>query len=144
VVDVEATKQFGKRKGKGDNKGKEFNRTYLVISEILGKEDVKAAKKTTAAPKAAAKGAVKGKPAAEATGDDFDVNQSAKDMLYELLGNAKDNKIVKGTLNSLTMKYAGEQGWTNPQRDEVRKLVTSDAFLKEEDGWNFDGKTVSL
>lgn len=143
IVDVEATKQFGKRKGKGDNKGKEFNRTYLAVEEILGHEAVKAGKTTKAAKPAAGKAAAKSAPAADAS-DDFDVNQSAKDMLYEVLGEAKDNKIVKGTLNSLTMKYAGEKGWTNPQRDEVRKLVTSDAFLKEADGWNYDGKVVSL
>lgn len=141
-IDEEANEKFGKRKvkaKKGPNKGKEmeFNRDYLIVTDVLGREgkgDKKAAKKATSSKK-------KDEDAEEESGEDT-LADDTKAMLLSLL-KKNGGKISKSNLNLLVMKYAVEKDLDGEIRDSMRKLVSSTDFLEQEDGWKFDGKVVT-
>lgn len=128
-TDIERTKKFGKRVDK--KTGKSFDRQDLVVEQVYelpagSSSGVKAAKgKVAAAPKGKAK-------AVEPEGDDLD--QLAKDTLVEILAAAKGNTIAKSKLSMAVLTKLMK----HPQREDVRKLIFTDDFLTQEDGWSFD------
>lgn len=116
-VDAEATKQFGKRKGKD---GKEYNRTETRVSEVFGKEAVKGAKKSASKP--AAKVAAKSDSPAVDT-------ETADVVLGELLSIAPNKTIERGGLNAAMVKYAIKNGLKSPERDALRNTLMDTDYL---------------
>ena len=127
--DEEATKKLGKRKGKD---GKEYDRQDLLVETVYelptveSKSNGKAAKPTG---KGKGKGVVAALEAPEASLEDL-----AKETLLEILADAKDGKIVKNKLSMEVLKRLMK----HPNREDVRTLVFSDDFLRQQDGWTFD------
>lgn len=124
VKDEERTQRQGKQKGK-DGKG-EYDYQQLRVSEVLA-SDPKAAKAATAAAKKAApaktKGAAKAAPAA-----DVDYT-GADEALTAVLNESAEGQVEKGTLSSSVVKYALAKGMSGADREALRKLVTSEAYL---------------
>lgn len=133
-LDADATKKFGKRKGKN---GKEYDRRDLVATNYYpGETPVPAGKQSTKAPagKAATTAAkpTKGKTVAEA---EVSVEGLAIDTLLEILKEAKDHKIAKSKVSMAVLRKLVK----HPQREDVRKVIFSDEFLGQADmGWSYD------
>lgn len=160
-VDEAATKEFGKRKGKGKNEGKEFNRTRLTVETYFGQVDVKklkvgsgakatgaAAPKATGAKAGGAKGtAAKATPATMAPAVAAQGDSDVEGALLSILADAKDNTLPQGQLNSQVIRYATANNFTPEQRETLRKRLTAVEFLNQSDkGWVYDAdsKTVTL
>jgi hypothetical protein len=130
VKDMEATDRAGQRVDK--KTGKKYDRTNTQIGAVLalpsagGKAGSKGAKADTKGKKAAA--------AAEE--DDEDLTQLAVETLLAVIEDA-DGAITK---NKLTVKIPQKLGLKHPHQQDVRKLATSDEFLKSEQGWTYDAK----
>lgn len=127
-VDVEGTKQFGKRKDKKDPK-KEYNRDWLLVAAYLGPAEASSkkggAKKTAAKP--AAKPAPKGK-AAKAEEADTD---RADEAIVELVSAAKDNVIPRAQVSSAVVRYALTNKLAAADREALRKQLFDEDYLKD-------------
>lgn len=125
VVDEEATAKFGRRVDKKD-KTKSYNRDYLTVSAVLGKQAVAAGKSKAAklsAPISKRNGAV-----TEAD------EQASVDVLVALL-EATGGTLPMNKLSSLLVKHALSTGMPAAEREAHRKLITSAAFVANERGW---------
>lgn len=133
----------GKRQDKKD-KTKSYNHDRLIVTAVLGEAMTAAVKSVgkTTAPKSAAAKSGKANGAAASTSDDTSVIEAAEGALLTILGTAKDNSVPKGSLSSKVVNYALENNLDGPDREALRKLVTSEAFLQRQTGWTFDGKMV--
>lgn len=114
----------GRQQDKKD-KTKFYNHTFLVVSSVLGKDEGAAAKGGKA------NGAAKSKKDEE---QDF---EAADALLVDLLANAKGKPINKASVSSLIVRKALEDDMDNDTRDSLRKLLSSDEYLKRENGWTF-------
>ncbi len=131
VADVDAQGKTKMRKAtKGKFKGKEFPQTHTEVSKVY--ELPKAAGKS-------AKGSTKGK-AVEPEADEDELNTLTTETLVGILAKAKDNTILKKKLPVQIMNIVGK----HPQREDVRKLMTSDEFLGTEAGWSYNKKTQEI
>lgn len=132
-TDARRTKEFGQRKGKD---GKSYDRQDLVIETVYelptaeGKSNGKTARptKTTTSPSKTT-----GKSSKAAKTDDVDLDTLAKETLLSIVADA-DGSIAK---NKLSMKVL-QKLMKHPQRENVRKLVFTDDFLAQEDGWTYN------
>lgn len=122
-VDEEATTRLGKKKSK-DGK-KEFNRTWLKVSAVH------------ALPGKAGKpaGGKAGKPAVDEDSEEDEVSTLATESLIALLKKAPKKTLLK---KKLPVQIINQVGAKHPQREAVRKLVTSDEFLNAGDDWSYD------
>lgn len=125
--DEETTKRLGKKKSK-DGK-KEYDRTRLKVSNVLGLAGKGSSK--AAAP-------AKGK-AADA--DDDDINEIATQALVALLKKSPGKKILK---KKLPVQIINQVGAKHPQRTEIKDLVTSDEFLNAGEKWSYDEDTQEI
>lgn len=134
----------GRQQDKKD-KTKFYNHSFLVVSSVLGvAEEAAPATKKTAAPKSAAAKGGKANGAAKSKKDVEADYTEADSVLTDLLADAKNNTIAKTSISSLIVRKALADDMDNDTRDNLRKLIGSDDFLKREAGWSFDGKNISL
>lgn len=131
-TDDERTKKFGQKVDK--KTGKKYDRKDLVVEtvyELSGAEPAKPAKSKGGKANPPSKTA-KGKPAPAANaGEDLDT--LSKTTLIEILADA-GGSIAK---SKLSMKVLTKL-MKHPQREDVRKLIFTDDFLAQEDGWSYD------
>lgn len=115
---------------KGKFKGREFDNTTTVVEQVYesgGKAD-KGAKN--------AKADKGGKKKKDEDAEDDDVPSLAKKFLLKVV-TASKNKLAKGKLSMALLKP--ENGlFKHPEREAIRKLLTSDKFLNTEDGWKYN------
>jgi len=130
----------GRRQDKND-KTKFYNHDQLVVSAVLGREDVKPAKGAkakagakAAAPKSTAAKGGKANGAAKTVEEDY---TAADALLVDLLADAKGNTINKASISSLIVRKALADDMDNETRDGFRKLLASDEYLAREAGWTF-------
>lgn len=133
-VDEEATARLGKKKSK-DGK-KEYSRTWLKVASVAALPG----KGGKATGKADSKGKSKGK-AAEADDEEDEVTTLATESLLALLKKAPKNTILK---KKLPVQIMNQVGAKHPQREAVRKMVTSDDFLSAGDGWSYDDESQEI
>jgi hypothetical protein len=128
-VDEEATKKFGTRKSKKN--GKEYKRSETRVGKLLGMPGEtktaapakgKAAPKATAA-KGAAKGAAKKQEAADTT--------AADNAIVEILGDAKDNTVLRGAISMAVVKYCAKNKMSAEEREPLRKQLADEAYLAD-------------
>jgi hypothetical protein len=136
-TDAERTKKFGQKVDKKTGKG--YDRKDLVVEQVYELPGSKPAKSTGGKanpPSKTAKG--KATPVA-AQGDDLET--LTKETLLQVIADNKGS-IAK---SKLSMKFLTKL-MQHPQREDARKLVFSDAFLGQEDGWTYqrDKQLVSL
>ena len=139
VVDEEATKKFGKRKGKGkDGKPAEYMRDNLLVAEYLGEaEVVKRGKASKSAP--ASKAAKGGKANGAAKNAEVDAAiEQAEGVLLEIVA---DGAVNRAALSSKVVRYAVDNGLDTETREAIRKLVGSEDFLSRQNGWAYDAKS---
>ncbi len=147
VVDVEGTKEFGKRKGKTkDGKDAEFNRDFLLVAEYHGA--VEPAKKggKTAASSAAKKtvAAAKATNGAAKNAETDALVARGKDVLISIL--ADNSPLERNAISAKIVKYSTENQFAEDAnehkaiREALRKLVGSEDFLGLQDGWTYDAK----
>lgn len=127
--DEERTKKFGQKVDKKTGKG--YDRKDLVVEQVYELPGSEPAKKTTGGKANPPSKTAKGKPAAAAQGDDLE--QLSKDTLVSIIADAKGS-IAKSKLSMKVLTKLMQ----HPLREDVRKLVFSDAFLALEDGWTYD------
>jgi len=143
VIQIPAPKRTGiKEKPRAD--GKVYEKTILVIGEILtlpweeDEEKPKSKAKAKAKPKAKAKAKAKAKPEAEEVeeeaGDD-DVGAKAVAAILEILEDA--GTVTKKELPAKIFQVMK----TDPDRNAVVKLVFDDEFLAE-GPWEYDDGTL--
>lgn len=147
VVDEEATKKFGKRKGKDkDGKPAEYNRDNLLVDEYLGEAEAPVVKGRgkTAAPKATAKG---GKVNGTAKNAEADAQvEKAESVLLDILASA-GKALDRTGLSAKIVRYSTENPFSddaeehNAIRESLRKLIGSEDFLNRQNGWKFDAKS---
>jgi hypothetical protein len=114
-IDEDATKEFGKRKGKD---GKEYSRDYPVISAVLGLPDAKSAK-------GGKKVAAEAEPEGEAD------TTLADTTITALLKAAKGNKLDQGKLKSTLVAYQMDHDtMTKSERDSVYETLTDTDYIK--------------
>lgn len=120
----------GQRKGKD---GKYYNQTRLVVADVLALPG--AAGKTTPAKDGKA---VKSAPAGKAKKTKgIDIETLADETLLAILSD-EDGSIVRSKLpNKIHVKL----GAKHPQREDLRKLIASEDYLKGERGWTYDKKS---
>ena len=140
VVDEEATKKFGKRKGKNrDGKPAEFMRDNLLVAEYLGEAEVvkKVARgKSKPAPTSTAAKGGKANGAAKNAEADAAIEQ-AESVLLSIVA---DGAVNRATLSSKVVRYAVDNGLDTETREAIRKLVGSEDFLSRQNGWTYDAK----
>lgn len=145
VVNEQTTKEYGKKVDK--KTGKSYDRKNLTVSDVLSLPGEQQTSKTTKGVKAAPTG--KGKPVTAAKGKangavKVDLEELAAETLLAILAD-NDGTIDK---SKLPAKIAMKLGAKHPHKDDVRKLIYSDAFLETENGWSYDGsskaQTISL
>ncbi len=123
VPDEEAQKRLGPQKGKD---GKDYDRTQLRVAAVHPADGFKATAPKAANKAAASKPAAAAKTAAPAA----DVDYSGADAaLASILGGTDNGEIEKGGLSSAVVKYALEQKMAGADREALRKVVASDAYL---------------
>jgi hypothetical protein len=132
--DEERTKKYGQKVDKKTGKG--YDRKDLVVETVyeLPGEGQPAAKS-----KPAAKGGAKAAPATKTAkgkapaAPEVSVEDLAKQTLIDI---ATENKgsIAKSKISMKVLLKLGQ----HPQREDVRKLLFSDDFLAQEDGWGYD------
>lgn len=137
-TDAERTKKFGQKVDKRTGKG--YDRKDLVVDQVYELPGARSAagKKTGGKANPPSKTA-KGKPAAAAQGEDLDT--LSKETLLGIVADA-GGSIAK---SKLSMKVLTKL-MKHPQREDVRKLIFTDEFLAQEDGWSYDKakQTVSI
>ena len=142
VVDEEATKKFGKRKGKGkDGKPAEYMRDNLLVAEYLGEAEVVKGKKATKSSKSApaSKAAKGGKANGAAKNAEVDAAiEQAEGVLLEIVA---DGAVNRAALSSKVVRYAVDNGLDTETREAIRKLVGSEDFLSRQNGWAYDAKS---
>lgn len=115
---------------KGKFKGREFDDTTTVVEQVYaseGKADKKGA--TTSGKKTP-------KPAKDEEGEADDVESIATKFLLKVV-TANKGKLAKAKVSMALLKP--ENGlFKHPEREAVRKLLTSDKFLGKENGWSYD------
>ena len=121
VRDEEATKRMGKRKD--PKTGKEYDRDYLLVSEVLA-APAPAAKGAKAAVKGAAKGAVKAAPAVAST-------DAADAALLSILGGTADNTLERSKVSGAVVRYALAQKLEQADREAIRKTLQDDAYIAD-------------
>lgn len=122
--DAELTARLGKKKSK-DGK-KEYDRTRLKVSNVLGLAAVKSNSKSKA-----------GKLA----DDEDEVNELATSSLIALLKKAPEHTILK---KKLPVQIINQVGAKHPLRNEVKDLVTSEEFLSAGEKWSYDEDTQKI
>jgi hypothetical protein len=158
VIDEEATKKFGKRKGKDkDGNDAEFNRDNLLVGAYVGKVDVKgggskpAAAKTTKATASKPASAPATTPAAPAATVD---TARLDEVMTLVLADAPNSTIARTNLNSTIVRFAqskrhgtnGDAQMDPAEREAIRTALT-DAYLQDataRGALKFDGKQISL
>jgi hypothetical protein len=132
-VDEDGTKRLGKRKGKD---GKEYNRTDLVVDQVYDLPEGDDA--PVAAPAKGGKStSVSGKGKAP-KGEDL--NALAQETLAAILADAPGNTINKKNLaTKVIMKLT-----KHPKREDVRGIITSDEFLNNAEGVDYNAKTGAV
>lgn len=136
AVDEEAVKKGIKRKGKGrDGEERTYNPTLLKVQSVLALPAATAASTSTTAKRGA-------KPST-GTGDAA-IEAQAKEVLKAILVAAKDNTIEKKSVGLKVTQKAAAEKLDGTLRETLRKLISSDAFLQQQDGWAFDGTAISL
>lgn len=131
--------EAGKRPDAND-KTKAYDHDRLIIQDVIEKVEVKGAKKSAAkATSTAAKGGKSNGAAKEET--DY---KAADKFLLGLLTDAKDNKIPVKSINSLIVKASLETDMEDDVRDGFRAMLTDPVYLQRANGWEFDGKVISL
>lgn len=133
-VDAERTSKFGPRKDK--KTGRTYDRRDLVVSEFYeivevgsGKSSKKAAK---VGPVKAAGGKLNGKISKPEPIDD-DLEAFTKETLLNILA-AAGGPLAKNKLSTKVLTTIPK----DPRREDVRKMVFSDEFLSQEDGWTYN------
>lgn len=131
-TNVEDTKKLGKRKDK--KTGREYDRQDLVVDQVYDLPGVET-KSNGKTAKPAGKPASTSKPPAKAAVGlpETGLEDLAKSTLLEIISDA-DGKIVK---SKLSMKVLTKL-MKHPQREDVRKLIFTDDFLAQEDGWSYN------
>lgn len=114
---------------KGNFKGKSFDVTSTVIEQVYELPG-----------KGGKVGGKKGKPADEDEDTDTDdaeqsVEDFAKETLIAIVRANKGKMSKEKTSMAILAKYP-----KHPMREDVRKLLKSETFLSEEDGWSYDAK----
>lgn len=135
VDDVDAAGNVKKRKVlKGKFKGREFPQTHTEIGAVYELPG-KAGKGVKAAPKG------KGKAVEPEVDEDDAVATLATESLLALLKKAKGNSILK---KKLPVQIINQVGAKHPDREAVRKLVTSDEFLEAGEKWSYDSESQEI
>ncbi len=81
--------------------------------------------------------ATKGKKAAEPEPDEDETPETLATSFLVKVVTANKGKLAKGKLSMALLKP--ENGlFKHPEREKVRKLLSSDKFLSIEDGWSYD------
>lgn len=114
-------------------KEKKYPESTLVVTKIHtlpGEKPATAKKATTTAKPAAGKSTTK--PTAAAARDDEDIKTAEETLVALLVVN--DGTIQKSKLPILAARELGK----HPRRQEVSKLIYSEAFLSRETAWTFD------
>lgn len=128
-TDAERTKKFGQKVDKKTGKG--YDRKDLVVEQVY--ELPSAAPATKSGKPAAARVAAKAGTKSKAAPAGEDLEQLSKDTLVSIIADA-GGEIAKSKLSmkvlTKLMKHA--------QREDVRKLIFTDEFLAQEDGWSYD------
>lgn len=139
-TDAERTKKFGQKVDKKTGKG--YDRKDLVVDQVYelpGSKPAPAKGKGGKANPPSKTGKGKLAPATEPDSDDLDT--LAKETLLEIVadagGSIAKSKLSMKVLTKL-MKHA--------QREDVRKLIFTDDFLSQADGWEYNKakQTVSI
>ena len=141
VVDEEATRKFGKRKGKTkDGKPGEFMRDNLLVAEYLGEAEVvkKGAKASKSAPRSAAAKGGKANGAAKNADADAAIEQ-AEGVLLDIV--KASGPVGRAQLSSKVVRYAADHRLDTETREAIRKLVGSEDFLSRQNGWTYDAKS---
>lgn len=128
VVDEEATKRLGMKKGKPGTKsaGKEFPREDLLVAEVLSLPDAKAkgAKKTVAPKTPAAKATAPAAPAPVDAGSAYDPDTAIKTIITEAGGT-----IEFGKLSAAAVRFGLKNKLPAPAYNALRDQVTNEEFL---------------
>ena len=115
---IEAGKQPGK---KGTpNETKKFMLDQLLVGEFHGYTDVAAPATTKKASSSKAD-----KPAAAA------VDTAAADAALIAVLTAAGGQIERPKFSPAYLRYAAQQNWTTDQREPIRKLLISDAYVAD-------------
>jgi len=129
-TDAERTKKFGQKVDKKSGKG--YDRKDLVVEQVYELPGSQPAAKSKGGKANPPSKTAKGKAApAAAQGDDLDT--LTKETLLVVIADNKGS-IAK---SKLSMKFLTKL-MSHPQREDARKLVFSDDFLAQEDGWSYD------
>ena len=124
-VDTEATKQFGKRKGKD---GKEYNRTEFRISKVYGPAEVKG--KKAAATKVVAKGNGAVKSNGKATTTTSTDDKALETVLLDLVtGYGKDGQLNRAAINQSVVRYSIKKKMSEQERDSLREQLVDEDVL---------------
>lgn len=137
-TDAERTKKFGQKVDKKTGKG--YDRKDLVVEQVYELPGEKPAPVKGKGGKANPPSkTAKGKPAPVADVEDLDT--LSKTTLIEIVADA-GGSIAK---SKLSMKVLTKL-MKHPQREDVRKLIFTDDFLAQADGWVYDKakQTVSI
>jgi hypothetical protein len=129
----EETKRLGKRKDK--KTGKEYDRNDLVVDQVYelpGTAPAKGKGGKANPPAKTGKGKTNGSVKLAAA-PEVDLEQLAKDTLATIVVDA-GGSIAK---SKLSMKVLTKL-MKDPNREDVRKLIFTDEFLAQEDGWSYD------
>lgn len=136
----EQVMEAGKRPDANDKK-KSYNHDRLIVTEVVGKEEVKGAAKKAAKP-ATSTAAKSGKANGAAKGEaDY---KAADKFLMGLIADAKNNEIPVKSINGVVVKASLEQDLANEETAAYRALFVDPTYLGRENGWKFDGKVISL
>jgi hypothetical protein len=122
-VDAERTKKYGQKIDKKTKKG--YDRKDLVVAEVYPADEkpAKGGKSSTSS---------KGSSKSKKDDDEVDIDQLAIDTLKEILSD-NDGKLPKSKLSMAVLKKLQK----HDNREDVRKLLGSDKFLEQEDGWTY-------
>jgi len=145
IVDVERTKQFGKRKDKNDPK-KEYNRDWLVVSAVLGKVELPKAGKATAAKTTKATTTKTTKPATTPAAPATASNDAADAALLDILADAKGS-LDRKVMGSKATRYRLKKNLDEAVGDALRDTLMSDAYVADAVSRGIitlDGATIAL
>jgi hypothetical protein len=131
-VDEERTAKYGQKKDKKTGKPS-YDRKDLVVETVYDLPELKTKGKSS---KVTATTSKTTKPAGKSNGkitEDEDIDTLAKETLLGILADA-DGEIAKSKLSMKTLTKLMK----HPQREDVRKLIFTDEFLAQQDGWTFN------
>jgi len=132
--DDERTKKFGQKIDKKTGKG--YDRKDLVVETVY---ELPGEGKPAAAAKPASKTGGKANPPSKTAkgkapaAPEVSLEDLAKSTLISIVQDAKGS-IAKSKISMKVLLKLGQ----HPQREDVRKLLFSDDFLAQEDGWGYD------